>query len=111
AEYQPEHEHFAGERGFGISAGRRHWYYEHHAGVGDGTHARDRHPYGGWRQAPGYFDAISLGSCGIEHPRRALWGGIRRCWLAARLSHSRVADDCTDPRYFTLRGLFWGRWD
>ncbi len=111
AEYQPEHEHLAGERGFGVTAGRRHWYYEYHAGVSDGTHARDRHPYGGWCQAPGYFDAISPGSCGVEHPRRALWGrtGCRR--LAAGLSHSRVADDCADRSHFACRGLFWGRGD
>ena len=30
-----------------FAGGRRYWRDEHHAGIGDRTHARDRHPHGG----------------------------------------------------------------
>jgi hypothetical protein len=36
----------AGRGGGGEPAGRRHRHHEHHAGVGDRAHARDRHPAG-----------------------------------------------------------------
>ena len=35
----------------GLAAGRRHRDHEHHAGLGDRAHARDRHPHGGGRPA------------------------------------------------------------
>jgi hypothetical protein len=93
AEYQPEYEHPAGECGVGVPGGRGHWDHEHHARVRDGTHARDRHSHGRGRQAPAYFDAISAGGGGPEHPRGDLWGHPRCRGVAGGLRARRVADD------------------
>ena len=42
----------AGERRLGVAAGRRRRHHEHHAGVGDRAHARDRPAPGGRRARP-----------------------------------------------------------
>ena len=46
-----DHVAAAGRHRLHLAAGRRHRHHEHHAGVGDRAHARDRHPHG-HRRAP-----------------------------------------------------------
>ena len=52
------------------------------------------------------LEAVVLSTLG------GLFGVVTGCrWLAAGLSHSRVADDCADRSHYARRGLFWGRGD
>ena len=56
---RPRHGRLARQRRVDFSPRRRHRHHEHHARVGDGTDARDRHPHGRRRAQPRHHAAIS----------------------------------------------------
>ncbi len=64
------HRRHGGGRGFGVHGGGRHRDHEHHAGGGDGAHARDRHSQIAGRAAARHPESVPGGIRGARRRRR-----------------------------------------
>ena len=69
-----------------LAARRRHRHHEHHARVGHGAHARDRHSQGARRDALQHPASVLDRSRGALHARRNHWN---RTWRGRRGDHEQ----------------------
>ena len=102
--------HGGGHR-FGLHGGGRHRDHEHHAGGGDGAHARNRHSQIAGRAAARHPESIPggiVGAGGRRRPGRAWQSrGCWRCWCAIS---RRVPMALPWSSVSHRRGAFGHRW-